>query len=86
MDATIALIGGLVIFFLGLFSMMCITTWIERRDDEQNRQHTLEMAKLGLVWDDDNERWVPIGTGKERTDIEDEEQLRTEVPQVPPEA
>ncbi len=86
MDATIALIGGLVIFFLGLFAMMTVTTWIERRDDQQDRQHTLEMAKIGMVWSDTRQEWVPYGTGKERTDSEDEGELRTEVPQVPPEA
>ncbi len=60
--------------------------YLDNVDNQREREHHENMAKLGLVWDDTAEEWVPYGKRKERTDSEDEGELRTEEPQVPPEA
>ncbi len=53
---------------------------------ELHRQkQELEMAKLGLIWNDDLERWV-YGKGEEQPDKPNERELRTPVPPLAPEA
>jgi hypothetical protein len=55
--------------------------------EEIHRQaHETEMAKLGLTYNDDLERWVPYGQGEEQPDKPNEGELRTPVPPLAPEA
>jgi hypothetical protein len=80
--------AGIVILVIAICILAgtTVNNYLDTVDNQQEREHHETMAKLGWVYDDNEERWVPIGTRKERTDIKDEGELRTKEPRVSPEA